>query len=71
MSNFERDEARRTYNRTAFWSCLICALLIGGGLLWVKANEEPPLTEQIYPGTNPCETFPGDPPPPESMGCDK
>ncbi len=61
MSYNDRDEARRAYNRTAFWFCLVCALLIGGGLLWAKANEEPAFDP--FPAVNPCAPDPEFPKP--------
>lgn len=47
----ERREASRAYNWTVFWFCLICAGIIGGGLLWAKNAEENRETDcTYYPG---------------------
>ncbi len=48
----ELKSARRAYNWTVFWFCLICAAVIGGGLLWAKNAEDnkEPVGCTYFPG---------------------
>jgi len=61
MTDRDRAEASRMYNWTAFWFCLVCALFIGGVLLWVNANEQPAFNP--YPAVDPCAPDPEFPKP--------